>query len=76
MNILLLEYNSQLFVYCVQSNAQKGDQEERITTLEKRYLVAQRELTAVEDANDKLKTELALRAAEVKTVTLKISVET
>lgn len=52
----------------MQSNAQKGDQEERITTLEKRYLVAQRELTSVEDANDKLKTELALRVAEVKTV--------
>jgi hypothetical protein len=52
----------------VQSNAQKGDQEERITTLEKRYLVAQRELTSVEDANDKLKTELAVRVAEAKAV--------
>jgi len=53
---------------CVQSKAQKEDQEERIATLEKRYLVAQRELTAVQDGSDKLQTELALRLDEVKAV--------
>ena len=52
----------------VQSKAQKEDQEERIATLEKRYLVAQRELTSVQDGSDKLQTELALRLAEIKTV--------
>ena len=52
----------------VQSKAQKEDQEERIATLEKRYLVAQRELTAVQDGSDKLQTELALRIAENKAV--------
>ena len=33
--------------------------EERITTLEKRYLSAQREATSLHDANDKLENELA-----------------
>lgn len=32
--------------------------EERITTLEKRYLAAQRESTSVHDLNDKLENEL------------------
>ena len=53
---------------CTQSKAQKEDQEERIATLEKRYLVAQRELTSVQDGSDKLQTELALRLAEIKAV--------
>uniref|UniRef100_UPI00398F7C8E liprin-alpha-4 n=1 Tax=Pristiophorus japonicus TaxID=55135 RepID=UPI00398F7C8E len=39
--------------------AQKDDMEERITTLEKRYLAAQRESTSVHDLNDKLEHELA-----------------
>jgi len=52
----------------MQSKAQKEDQEERIATLEKRYLVAQRELTSVQDGSDKLQTELALRLAEIKAV--------
>jgi len=52
----------------VQSKAQKEDQEERIATLEKRYLVAQRELTSVQDGSDKLQTELALRLDEIKAV--------
>ncbi|XP_078053988.1 liprin-alpha-2-like isoform X3 [Mustelus asterias] len=39
--------------------AQKEDMEERITTLEKRYLAAQRESTSVHDLNDKLENELA-----------------
>lgn len=42
-----------------QSLAQKDDMEERITTLEKRYLAAQREATSVHDLNDKLESELA-----------------
>ena len=33
--------------------------EERITTLEKRYLAAQREATSVHDLNDKLENEIA-----------------
>uniref|UniRef100_A0A4W3KC73 PTPRF interacting protein alpha 4 n=1 Tax=Callorhinchus milii TaxID=7868 RepID=A0A4W3KC73_CALMI len=39
--------------------AQKDDMEERITTLEKRYLSAQRESTSLHDLNDKLENELA-----------------
>uniref|UniRef100_A0A4W4GSF1 SAM domain-containing protein n=1 Tax=Electrophorus electricus TaxID=8005 RepID=A0A4W4GSF1_ELEEL len=42
-----------------ESVAQKEDMEERITTLEKRYLAAQREATSVHDLNDKLENELA-----------------
>ncbi len=42
-----------------QSLAQKEDMEERITTLEKRYLAAQREATSVHDINDKLENEMA-----------------
>ena len=38
--------------------AQKEDMEERITTLEKRYLAAQREATSVHDLNDKLENEI------------------
>ncbi|PWA23308.1 hypothetical protein CCH79_00018901 [Gambusia affinis] len=41
------------------SMAQKEDMEERITTLEKRYLAAQREATSVHDLNDKLENEVA-----------------
>lgn len=44
---------------CRQSMAQKEDMEERITTLEKRYLAAQREATSVHDLNDKLENEVA-----------------
>ncbi|XP_077323296.1 liprin-alpha-3 isoform X1 [Lithobates pipiens] len=39
--------------------AQREDMEERITTLEKRYLSAQREATSLHDVNDKLENELA-----------------
>ncbi|KAM9764892.1 liprin-alpha-1 isoform 3-T3 [Menidia menidia] len=42
-----------------ESMAQKEDMEERITTLEKRYLAAQREATSVHDLNDKLENEVA-----------------
>ncbi|XP_038604919.1 liprin-alpha-4 isoform X1 [Tachyglossus aculeatus] len=43
--------------------AQKDDMEERITTLEKRYLAAQREATSIHDLNDKLENELATEAS-------------
>ncbi|XP_063783768.1 liprin-alpha-2 isoform X2 [Pseudophryne corroboree] len=43
--------------------AQKEDMEERITTLEKRYLSAQREATSIHDMNDKLENELANKEA-------------
>ncbi|XP_051778053.1 liprin-alpha-1-like isoform X3 [Erpetoichthys calabaricus] len=43
--------------------AQKEDMEERITTLEKRYLAAQREATSVHDLNDKLENEIANKEA-------------
>ncbi|XP_072283483.1 liprin-alpha-3 isoform X5 [Pyxicephalus adspersus] len=39
--------------------AQREDMEERITTLEKRYLSAQREATSLHDVNDKLENDLA-----------------
>ncbi|XP_028023223.2 liprin-alpha-4 isoform X2 [Balaenoptera acutorostrata] len=45
--------------FWVQALAQKEDMEERITTLEKRYLAAQREATSIHDLNDKLENELA-----------------
>lgn len=47
----------------VQAMAQKEDMEERITTLEKRYLAAQREATSVHDLNDKLENEVANKEA-------------
>ncbi|XP_028673014.2 liprin-alpha-2 isoform X3 [Erpetoichthys calabaricus] len=42
---------------------QKEDMEERITTLEKRYLSAQRESTSLHDMSDKLENELANKEA-------------
>ena len=48
--------------------AQKEDQEERIATLEKRYLNAQRESTSVHDLNDKLESELQTKDSQIKTV--------
>ncbi|XP_036011735.1 liprin-alpha-2 isoform X29 [Mus musculus] len=47
----------------LQAMAQKEDMEERITTLEKRYLSAQRESTSIHDMNDKLENELANKEA-------------
>uniref|UniRef100_T1JE08 SAM domain-containing protein n=1 Tax=Strigamia maritima TaxID=126957 RepID=T1JE08_STRMM len=46
--------------------AQKEDQEERIATLEKRYLNAQRESTSLHDLNDRLEAELANKEAQLK----------
>lgn len=42
--------------------------EERIVTLEKRYLSAQRESTTVHDINDKLENELANKEAFLRQV--------
>ncbi|XP_026319178.1 liprin-alpha-3 [Hyposmocoma kahamanoa] len=49
--------------------AQKEDQEERIATLEKRYLNAQRESTSLHDLNEKLEQELQHKQAQLKVVT-------
>ncbi|XP_066543213.1 liprin-alpha-2 isoform X3 [Amia ocellicauda] len=46
-----------------QAMCQKEDMEERITTLEKRYLSAQRESTSLHDISDKLENELANKEA-------------
>lgn len=46
--------------------AQKEDQEERIATLEKRYLNAQRESTSLHDLNEKLEQELRHKEAQIK----------
>uniref|UniRef100_A0A8C3W138 PTPRF interacting protein alpha 1 n=1 Tax=Catagonus wagneri TaxID=51154 RepID=A0A8C3W138_9CETA len=53
------EMNSRLQRDVREAVAQKEDMEERITTLEKRYLAAQREATSVHDLNDKLENEIA-----------------
>lgn len=45
--------------------------EERITTLEKRYLAAQREATSIHDLNDKLENELANKESLHRQVTLR-----
>lgn len=44
----------------------KEDQEERISTLEKRYLHAQRESTSLHDLNEKLEQELRHKEAQLK----------
>ena len=53
---------------CMQAMCQKEDMEERIVTLEKRYLSAQRESTSVHDINDKLENELANKEAFLRQV--------
>uniref|UniRef100_A0A8C9KHJ2 Liprin-alpha CC2 domain-containing protein n=1 Tax=Panthera tigris altaica TaxID=74533 RepID=A0A8C9KHJ2_PANTA len=53
------EANAKLQRDLKEALAQREDMEERITTLEKRYLSAQREATSLHDANDKLENELA-----------------
>ncbi|XP_019513702.1 PREDICTED: liprin-alpha-3 [Hipposideros armiger] len=53
------EANTKLQRDLKEALAQREDMEERITTLEKRYLSAQREATSLHDANDKLENELA-----------------
>lgn len=50
--------------------AQKEDQEERIATLEKRYLHAQRESTSLHDLNEKLEQELRHKEAQLKVTSI------
>uniref|UniRef100_A0A0L8FQV7 Liprin-alpha CC2 domain-containing protein n=1 Tax=Octopus bimaculoides TaxID=37653 RepID=A0A0L8FQV7_OCTBM len=57
-----------------ESVAQKEDQEERIATLEKRYINAQRESTSLHDLNDKLENELASKESQLKASEEKIRV--
>ena len=52
--------------------AQKEDQEERIATLEKRYLNAQRESTSLHDLNEKLEEELKNKEAQYKVFLFKV----
>ncbi|KAF6031548.1 hypothetical protein EB796_010180 [Bugula neritina] len=51
-----------------ESTAHRDDQEERIATLEQRYLSAQRESTSVQDLNDKLESDLAACEAQIKSI--------
>ncbi|CAG02417.1 unnamed protein product, partial [Tetraodon nigroviridis] len=57
------EMNSKYQRDIKEAMCQKEDMEERIVTLEKRYLSAQRESTTVHDINDKLENELANKEA-------------
>lgn len=52
----------------IQAMCQKEDMEERIVTLEKRYLSAQRESTSLHDITDKLENELANKEAFLRQV--------
>lgn len=51
--------DSLLSPFSAQALAQKEDMEERITTLEKRYLAAQREAMSIHELSNKLEHELA-----------------
>ncbi|CAG2162262.1 unnamed protein product [Oppiella nova] len=62
----LREDNVKLNCDLKENKAQKEDQEERITTLEKRYLNAQRESTSLHDLNEKLEHELMSKEAQFK----------
>lgn len=64
------ESNSKLQRDLQENVAQKEDQEERIATLEKRYLNAQRESTSLHDLNEKLEQELQHKEAQLKVITM------
>uniref|UniRef100_A0A0N4WQK6 GOLGA2L5 domain-containing protein n=1 Tax=Haemonchus placei TaxID=6290 RepID=A0A0N4WQK6_HAEPC len=49
-----------------QTEAQRSDQETRISTLESRFLAIQREATCIRDLNDKLEHQLANKDAAVR----------
>ncbi|XP_022245204.1 liprin-alpha-1-like, partial [Limulus polyphemus] len=70
--VRLQEENSRLSQDLKENNAQKHDQEERIATLEKRYLNGQRESTSLHDLNEKLEEELTNKEAQLKLSTEKI----
>lgn len=63
---MIKEENLKLCETLNENNAQREDQEERIATLEKRYLIAQRESTSLHDLNEKLEHELANKEAQLK----------
>ena len=69
-NKLLTKIND-FFLCYFQSIAQKEDQEERIATLEKRYLNAQRESTSLHDLNDKLEADLETKDSQLKSVSIR-----
>uniref|UniRef100_H2MMG6 PTPRF interacting protein alpha 4 n=1 Tax=Oryzias latipes TaxID=8090 RepID=H2MMG6_ORYLA len=56
-----LSRNEELSIKQQREQREREDMEERITTLEKRYLAAQRETTHIHDLNDKLENELATK---------------
>ena len=63
--------NDVLLLNCEQAAAQKSDMEDRITTLEKRYVRLQHEVTALNDDNERLENELASKESELIQVTSK-----
>lgn len=56
-----------------ENDAQREDQEERIATLEKRFLAAQRDSTTLHDLNKKLEQELVNKEAQLKLAEEKIN---
>ena len=54
-----------------ESQAQKEDQEERITTLEKRYLNLQKETTHLTEFNSRLENELSAKETQLQHVNIK-----
>lgn len=60
------EENQRLCRDLAENNAQKEDQEERITTLEKRCLNAQRESVSLNDVKEKLEHEVAAHQAQLR----------
>ena len=69
----LNEENRKLRDNLRENTAQKEDQEERICTLEKRYLNAQRESTSFHDLVDNLKREIALKDGQIKVYEEKVN---
>lgn len=64
MPILAIFWLNFIVVY-LQAAAQKSDMEDRITTLEKRYVRLQHEVTALNDDNERLERELASKENEL-----------
>ena len=69
----LKEENVRLSRDLKENIAQKEDQEERITTLEKRYLNAQRESTSLHDLNEKLEREFINKEAQYRIAEEKVN---
>ena len=69
----LNEENRRLCENLRENGAQKEDQEERIATLEKRYLNAQRESTALHDVTEKLNRDIVRKDGDIKLLEEKIS---